>query len=132
MRQRTLQAVQKADGIVSEYVFAQRNDAYLNSRTGRPPSDTTVRKHLERLVNPKGATIHGFRSTFSSWANDQNFPREAVEMALGHVIGNQVERIYARDAKRIEQRRQLMEAWAQFCARTEPLPGDLIPFRRAK
>jgi integrase len=129
---KTMQAVQKADGVKTEYVFARGIHARIIFTTGRPPSDTAVRAYLDQFIDTKDFTVHGFRSTFSSWANDQGFPREAIEMALGHVIGNHIERIYARDAKRLEQRHQLMEAWAQFCARTEAIPGDIIPFRQAK
>jgi hypothetical protein len=42
------------------------------------------------------------------------------------VVGNQVERIYARGAQRSEPRRLLMEAWADFCDRTEPVGGDNV------
>jgi integrase len=126
---KTVQTLQNADGL-SEYVFAQQGTAYLKGSIGKPPSDATVRTHLARLIDPSEATVHGFRSTFSSWANDNNYPREAIEMALGHVVGNHVERIYARDAKRLNQRRDLMEAWAQFCFRTEPLPAEVVQFRQ--
>jgi integrase len=42
-------------------------------------------------------TVHGFRSSFSGWAAEQtNYPREVVEMALAHAIGNKVEAAYRR------------------------------------
>ena len=60
-------------------------------------------------------TIHGFRSSFRDWAGDvAHAPREIAEEALAHAVGNQVERAYRRgDA--LEQRRQLMAAWARYC-----------------
>jgi hypothetical protein len=45
-----------------------------------------------------------------------------VEVALAHLVGDEVERSYRRgDA--LEKRRKLMEAWANFC---EPKGADNI------
>ncbi len=59
--------------------------------------------------------VHGFRSTFSTWAQDtQPFPVELVEHCLAHITGDASERAYKRgDA--IEKRRQVMDAWAAYC-----------------
>jgi integrase len=64
---------------------------------------------------PAGVTVHGFRSSFRDWAGEvARFPREIAEEALAHATGNAVERAYRRgDA--LEQRRELMLAWARFC-----------------
>jgi hypothetical protein len=52
---------------------------------------------------------------FRTWAGDRaNFPREVIEAALAHTIGNKVEAAYQRDL--VDKRRRLMEAWAQLCA----------------
>lgn len=62
------------------------------------------------------ATPHGFRSSFRDWAGDcTSFARETAEEALAHVVGNAVERAYRRGSA-IEKRRQLLEAWADYCA----------------
>jgi integrase len=37
-----------------------------------------------------------------------------IEEAMGHQVGNQVERVYRRTDV-LEKRRQLMEAWARYC-----------------
>lgn len=62
---------------------------------------------------------HGFRSTFRDWAGDHTeYPREIVEAALAHAVGNRVETAYRRkDA--LERRRPLMQDWADFL---EPTP----------
>lgn len=57
------------------------------------------------------AVPHGFRSTFRNWAGQQGFSRELAELALAHEFGSAVERAYRRDSY-IEQRRPMMEAWA--------------------
>jgi integrase len=61
-------------------------------------------------------TVHGFRSSFRDWCGEStSFAREVAESALGHVVGNEVERAYRRgDA--LEKRRKLMEAWGSFCS----------------
>ena len=59
-------------------------------------------------------TIHGFRSSFRDWAgNETPSPREVVETALAHVIGDKAEQAYRR-SDALEKRRKLMEAWATY------------------
>ncbi len=61
-------------------------------------------------------TIHGFRSTFRDWSgNETHFQREVCEAALAHMVGNRVEQAYRR-SHALEKRRELMGAWAAFCA----------------
>ena len=137
-----MQALQHEDSIQSEYVFVHnrpRDNEQLGRRLRRGGRDLAgkiispegIVRFLQESLARKDLTVHGFRSTFSAWANDLGRNREAIEMALDHVIGNEVERIYARNATRLEQRRKLMDEWAEYCGRIEPLPGDVIPFRQA-
>jgi integrase len=68
-------------------------------------------------------TVHGFRSSFRDWAgNETAFPREIVETALAHVIGDKAEQAYRR-SDALERRRKLMEAWASYCSRA----GSVVP-----
>jgi integrase len=60
--------------------------------------------------------VHGFRSSFRVWAEEQTDASYAVtEAALAHAIGNGVERAYQR-SDLLDRRRALMQAWAAFCA----------------
>jgi len=74
---------------------------------------------LLRLLHSmrSGLTVHGFRSTFRDWAGDHStFPREVIEAALSHVIGDKAEQAYRRgDA--LMKRRKLMDSWASYCER---------------
>ena len=84
----------------------------------RMNEDLTEHK-LSRYVDPKQGnrdiTVHGFRSTFRDWAAERtNFPREVVEMALAHAVGDKVEAAYRR-GDLFEKRRRLMAEWANFC-----------------
>jgi integrase len=87
---------------------------FPGSQPGKPLSVMAMEMLLRRMK--LSVTVHGFRSSFRDWAGDcTSFPREIVEEALAHQVGSEVERAYRRgDA--IEKRRQLMSAWADYCA----------------
>lgn len=66
-------------------------------------------------VQRRVATVHGFRSTFRTWAAEQtSFPREVAEAALAHVNPNKVEGAYLHTDHRAK-RADLLELWGQFC-----------------
>ena len=99
----------------------RRADGYIfpGRKNGRPLSNSA----LLELVKPMGftdhkgqrITVHGFRSTFRDWvAECTSFPEEVAEMALAHVIEDEVKAAYRRGAL-LEKRRALMEAWANYC-----------------
>jgi integrase len=78
-----------------------------------------------RRMGLSNLTTHGFRSTFRDWAAERSdFPAEVAEMALAHVVGDKVEAAYRR-GDLFEKRRQIMEAWARFCA-TPPRAGGKV------
>ena len=91
----------------------------------RPLSNMAMEMILRRM-KIENATVHGFRSSFRDWAgNVSNFPRELVETALAHVIGDKAEQAYRR-SDALEKRRKLMDAWAAYCA--TPKTGSIIAF----
>ena len=86
-------------------------------RRGRPLSTAAMERILHDMDLKGVATVHGFRSTFRDWAGDAtNFPRDTVEAALAHLVGDETERAYRRgDA--LLKRRKLMETWAGYLLR---------------
>jgi hypothetical protein len=79
-----------------------------------------------QLARAGEATVHGFRSCFTDWATEQtNFPSEVREMALAHAVGDKVEAAYRR-GDLFEKRRQLAEAWAQYCDGSEPAESKVV------
>jgi integrase len=93
------------------YVFSAHNPE-------NPLCNMALLMTLGRM-NRSDITAHGFRSTFRDWAAEcTNFPTETVEMALAHVIENKTEAAYRR-GDLFEKRRQLMDAWATFCAASD-------------
>jgi integrase len=80
----------------------------------KPLSNMAMEMVLRRM-QVEDVTVHGFRSSFRDWAgNVSNFPREVVETALAHVIGDKAEQAYRR-SDALEKRRKLMEAWSAYC-----------------
>jgi integrase len=84
---------------------------------------------LERMGHSEAATAHGFRASFKTWASEQtSYPRELIESCLAHVIGGAVEQAYSR-GDMLAKRRQLMEAWSDYCDRVLHVEGDVVPIR---
>lgn len=82
------------------------------AQRGGPMSNTAMDKMLA-MIQP-GLTVHGFRSSFRDWAGDEtDHPREVIEAALSHVVGDATERAYRR-SDALAKRRALMADWAAF------------------
>jgi integrase len=61
-------------------------------------------------------TVHGFRSTFATWAEEcTDYPDGVREAALAHKYKSETTAAYQRGQK-LEKRRFLMKDWAQFLA----------------
>jgi len=68
-----------------------------------------------RGVRDDGATVHGFRASFSTWAREQtDYSPEIVEASLAHTQSDKVVAAYARTTF-LDRRRDLMQQWATFC-----------------
>lgn len=88
------------------------NDLLFPAPRGGQLSDMALTAVLRRM--DVDAVPHGMRASFKTWAADHTeFPRELVEIALSHTVGNAVEQAYAR-SDMVERRRVLMTAWASF------------------
>lgn len=100
---------------VIEEAMRHARDGYLFPSVRRSViSDMT----LSRLMERRGldARPHGFRSSLRDWlAECTDTPHEVAETVLGHKVGGAVERAYRR-TDFIEQRRKIMERWADHCA----------------
>ena len=90
----------------SNYVFGS------TTVTNKPIDSTT----LLRALRTAGvdATVHGFRSTFRTWALEQtSTPWAVAEAALAHHVGDSTERAYAR-SDLFQKRRTLMTQWGTY------------------
>ena len=83
-------------------------------RQGQPLSNMALTKMLRTTGLADRCTVHGFRSSFRTWAAEQTRTEHAVmEMALSHTVGSAVEQAYSR-GDLLGKRRRLMDAWARF------------------
>jgi integrase len=61
------------------------------------------------------ATVHGFRSTFRTWGQDEtSHPREVLEYCLHHIEGSEAELAYARGDVWAKHKAALKD-WETFC-----------------
>jgi len=118
----------RAISIVKTLLKSKRGAFVFPGQSPDKPLSSMAMEMMLRRMKIDNATVHGFRSTFRDWAgNVSNFPREIVETALAHVIGDKAEQAYRR-SDALEKRRKLMEAWAAYCA--APKAGKVVAFKR--
>lgn len=80
----------------------------------QPISGETINKALKSLGFEGKQTGHGFRGLASTLMNERSgFNPDAIERQMAHVVGSKVRRAY-NHAQHMEQRRQLMQWWADF------------------
>jgi integrase len=75
---------------------------------------------LDLLKNDLGfageATVHGFRSSFRTWAAEAtSYPEDLAEKALAHEGDDKVVAAYKR-TDLLEKRRPMMAEWGTFLA----------------
>ncbi|KJS40291.1 MAG: integrase [Roseovarius sp. BRH_c41] len=91
--------------------YARDGFLFPNVRKG-VISDATMSRLMER--RGMDARPHGFRSSFRTWCSEAaDAPWEISEVCLAHSTGGKVERSYKR-TDFLEQRRDLMQRWADF------------------
>jgi integrase len=96
---------------------------------GKPLSDGTLNSALARMGYKGMATAHGFRTLFSTCANEAGWNSDHIEKQLAHEDRDDVRGAYNR-AQWIEERTKLMQWWAD---RIDQLRkgADVIPFKAA-
>ncbi len=101
----------RALAILSGLPREKGNDhVFVGARAGKGFSNMAMLELLRGME--AGLTVHGFRSTFRDWAAEcTNYSREVCEMALAHVVGDQVETA-SRRGDLFEKRRGKLADWA--------------------
>ena len=88
---------------------------FHGERTRKQPiSNNTMTYALYRMGYKSRATPHGFRATASSILNEQRFNPDAIERQLSHIDRNQVRSAYTHHARYLEERREIMQWWADY------------------
>jgi integrase len=84
---------------------------FTGHRRDQPLGERTMYFLLRSIV--PGVTVHGFRSSFRNWCAHTRQDRDLAELCLAHKIAGTEGAYFTDDL--LEQRRPIMEAWAEFC-----------------
>lgn len=109
---------------VSEFVFPGRNFR-------KPMSENTMLKMIKQITGDDTMTVHGFRSTFRTWAQeDTDFEKmgETVEHCMHHILGDDAEKVY-KTGEALRKRRIVMQAFADFATTTPS--GEVVAMKRS-
>lgn len=115
-------------GILSTHPHTEGNDLVFPAPRGGVLSDMALTAVTRRMKVE--AVPHGFRSSFRDWVAERTaYPGDMAEMALSHTLGDKVEAAYRR-GDMLEKRRQMMQAWADFCDRAASTSdSNVVDFR---
>lgn len=78
---------------------------------GKPISENTINKALKMADYGGKHTGHGFRHLLSTELNERGYNSDWIESQLAHTGGDKIRATYNK-AQYIEQRRQMMQDWA--------------------
>lgn len=118
--------VQEAEHDRNPYVFQ-------GARPRQPLSAMSMSLMLKRMgvkVTVRGvdieATVHGFRSSFRTWAGETGVVFEIAEYCLAHAVGNAASQSYNQTTL-LNLRRKVMSDWANYIC-GDPA-SNVIPLR---
>lgn len=83
-------------------------------------SDNTMRRAIFKLgydgsqPGKSKVTPHGFRATASSILNETGFNPDAIERQLSHMERNGVRAAYTHHARYLDERKKMMQWWADY------------------
>ena len=102
----------RAVSILKQMAKFKAGDFVFPGQARNKPLSNMAMEMMVRRMKIENATVHGFRSSFRDWAgNVSSFPRELIETALAHVIGDKAEQAY----RRSDAFDKLMDAWVAYC-----------------
>ena len=93
---------------------------------GKPMSNNTILKALERMGYKGRMTGHGFRGVASTILHEQGFDHAHIELQLAHQERNAVSAAY-NHATYLKQRTRMMQKWADYL--DDQVAGNVIAFR---
>jgi integrase len=94
---------------------------------GKPMSNNTILKAIERMGYKGRMTGHGFRGLASTILHEQGFDHAHIELQLAHQERNQVSAAY-NHATYIKQRAKMMQWWASYL--DEQVAGNVLLIRK--
>jgi len=100
---------------------------YLFSHSGKRYSNMAMLE-LTRRMGYK-ITVHGFRSTFRTWSEEETYHSDAVaKKAIAHKLKDKVDEAYNR-GDLLQKRMALMEDWFSFC--NKPYKNNVLQLKSA-
>jgi integrase len=93
---------------------------------GKPMSNNTILKALERMGYKGRMTGHGFRGLASTILHEQGYAHDHIELQLAHAPRNAVSAAY-NHACYLKPRAKMMQDWADFLSQAQRA-GKLLPF----
>jgi integrase len=91
------------------YVFPSLRGA------SRQMSENTLNIALRSLgYDGDTMTGHGFRAMASSRLNEMGWNADAIERQLAHAESNEIRAAYSHGAKYLDERKRMMQAWADY------------------
>lgn len=104
---------------------------HLFPRMGDPKramSDETLRAALIKMGYKGKFSPHGIRATASTQLNEQGWRPDVIERQLAHMERDRIRAAY-NQADYLEERRKMMQAWADFLDGLRN-GGNVVPLRR--
>jgi integrase len=96
---------------------------------GKPLSENTLNSAMARMGYKGIATAHGFRTLFSTCANEASWPSDVIEKQLAHEDRDGVRAAYNR-ASWLPERTKLLQWWADHLDKLAK-GADVIPLKTA-
>lgn len=113
---RAVEIVEEMRGIDDTLVFPSPS-----KKPGRTLSNMALLALLQRRMGHADVVVHGFRSSFSTWANESGQARpDVIEAALAHREADRIRASYNRAAFMAE-RKELLERWGDFLDGNAPV-----------
>ena len=97
---------------IIQWATPVRRTEFVLTLSDGPLSDQAIAKFLKRHTF-KANTVHGLRTSFRTWCQETSVDDTLAEMCLGHLVGSNVRRAYARSDP-FEERMRVMTDWAHF------------------
>jgi integrase len=87
---------------------------FVGASKGKALSNSAMNVLLLKM-HRRDITVHGFRSSFSTWAAEQSsYPSAIVELALAHTVDSATAKAYRR-TDLVVKRARLMADWSRYC-----------------
>ena len=124
----------QALALLNELRLVTGRSAYLfhSPRSAkRPLSEAAMIAALHRMGYKDKMTVHGFRAMARTLLVESlGFPAEYVEQQLAHAVKDANGRAYNRTTF-LDQRRDMLQTWADFLDRLKAGDATVVPMRRA-